>query len=140
MQIINKTNKEYKLHDPRTGEPTIIFRDARKIYFTKSAVERFGLVEGKRVHFIADLDRLYFFVNTDNAGFRLVSETRDTLKIHSMGLISTLRSQFPEKITGGVAFKLKALSTKINDCSAIEVLLRTRRVTASKKAKVSLTK
>lgn len=138
MEIINRESKQIKFYELRMPEPIITMSsDQRRIRMNKSTVIKYSLKAGMYIHFMADIDRLYFFWNDDKAGFILTAEPSGGLNINSLSLCTMLIKKYVGKISTGNSFKLKKMSTKINDEEAIEVLLHTRRVSIIRKRQMN---
>lgn len=126
MEIINKLHSKFRKNTGRVPIPFMsISLKMDFLYFPTNACEKFGLTNDLRIHFVTELDRLYFFVNEDKNGlaFTLSSKDRTGLRVGSSTVIKILKEKFPTKIIAGNRFKLRESVAKFNGCTTVEVLL-----------------
>jgi hypothetical protein len=125
MEIINKLHSKFRKNTRSNGVPTIsISLKMDFIYFPVNTCEKFALSNDLKIHFVSELDRLYFFTNTDKDGLCLSYSSKDRgLRLGSSTLIKILKEKFPSKIKAGNKFILKESVAKFNGCPTVEVLL-----------------
>lgn len=119
MEIINKATPVL------TGEATIYF-GKDQIFFSKRAVNEFGIFPGLGINFAFDGGRLFFYCdnNSDSMPIRIKSPDNTTL-INAVSALIALRKRLPH-LAPGAKHPLKLHPTKINGNQLVEVLLHKR--------------
>lgn len=122
MEIINLKSEAYR-NAARDTEPVISFGN-RHFYISASAVRNFGLQgERKFIHFLIDVNRLYFYVNTNADGFTLFNATHaDTLYGCFRTLHKVMLKQFP-RVKFTQKYPIRRMATEYAGVPMYEVLL-----------------
>lgn len=128
MELINNASKIVIEGNRKTGKPTMHFDTRDKwVSFSKKACYMFEILEGKRVNFLVELDRLFFYIDDNKDGMRicLLKNAYDSEDCRAYGtlIIRALQTKFPMKVKRGATFSLREIPTKTNGCKTIEVLL-----------------
>lgn len=133
MEILNRESESVRINKKSTP-PLVTFRHNRSaIGFNRPAIDAFGFKPGMHLHFVVDIDRIYFFMNNDQSGIPIRKEG-DSFRILSKGMFTVLTKRFPERVVPGASFKIRMMVTKINDCRTYEILLGARKLNKSYKA------
>lgn len=129
MELINRDSETIKINTVIKILPRIsISANSLIVRFNKSAAVQFHLVAGSYMHFLFDLDRLYFYTNDDASGFLLKGNTKNGMTINNSALCTTLLEKFPYRMTAGSFFILKRMQSKINDETVIEVIVKSKKI------------
>lgn len=129
MELINRDSDSIKLNTIIKIAPRMsIAADRLIVRFNKSAAVQFHLVAGSYIHFLFDMDRLYFYTNDDQSGFLLKGNTKNGMNINSSALCITLLEKFPYRMTAGSYFILSKMQSKINDETVVEVIVKSKKI------------
>ena len=125
MEIINKATPGFAAYNGKQAKEYISFQ-AKNIFFSKKTCAKFQIKKGMFVHFVTDIDRLYFFVNDDENGLSLFSDNyRNALRCAGQTISHILKKKFPH-ITFTGQLPIRECPTKLNDNKLIEVLIHKR--------------
>ena len=120
MEIVNMQTSR------KDGLKVTVSIAKNNIYFTKMAVEKYGIEHGKRVTFVTDVDRLYFFVNDDPNGLKIFRTSEDGAKICGKALFKSLVRRLPNLLKAGHVFPLKWLNSEIQGNRVVEILFHNK--------------
>jgi hypothetical protein len=124
MEILDKNTPGFTVTNKRGGKIMITFSDSG-IFISSSACREFDLNPLDKIHFIHDLDRLYFFINEEKSGFSLFAcgAGKNGLRSKCITMINILKKKMPTVISPPVSFPLKKSVTKLNGHNLIEILI-----------------
>ena len=124
MEILDKNTPGFTVTNKRGGKIMITFSDSG-IFISSSACREFDLNPLDKIHFIHDIDRLYFMVNDDSSGFSLFQcgSSKNGLRSKCITMINMLKKKMPTIISPPVSFPLKQSPTKLNGSKLIEILI-----------------
>lgn len=117
MEILNVKSKSL-------ARATVVFRD-KYMYFSRGSIEHFGVEVGKRLSFITEVDRLYFYVNDDPDGF-LICKREGGALVWAVLIIEVLVERLPNLLKGGKKFPLKKTNTEVSGSYLVEILFHNK--------------
>jgi len=117
MEILNVKSKSL-------ARATVVFRD-KYMYFSRGAIEHYGLEIGKRISFVTEVDRLYFYVNDDPDGF-LICKREGGALVWAVLIMEVLLDQLPTLLRSGKKFPLKKTNTEVNGSKLVEILFHNK--------------
>lgn len=120
MEVLDKSVTGFK----SKSIPSITFGD-RYIHISKAAKEDYGIGIGVYLHFVCDVDRLYFYVDNDLSGLKTRDAGRkgEGIRLASPNMIKILRNKLPVFMKGLSRFPVREAVTKWNGIPLIEVLI-----------------
>lgn len=125
MEIVNAATPGMKPKPGKHSKKYIYFGDGR-VTISTAACEEYGISSGISINFVFDLDRLYFYIDNNPDGFKLIKREA-TFRFYSTGLIDKVNEKyFSLTKRDSLKFGLRLLPTKINGCSLIEILIRSK--------------
>jgi len=104
--------------------PSISF-GVKSVFISKAAVYEFGLSIGSYIHFVYDVDRLYFYTDNDENGAKLsyAGGNKESFSFRSIAIIRELKKRIPKMKEKKAVFPVRLSATKWNNLSLIEVLI-----------------
>jgi hypothetical protein len=93
-----------------------------EIYFNKMAAAKLGIEANRRLTFLSDVDRLYFYISDDPFGIRLHAMQSGGVKLYGSKLYRVLKEKVPSLLANGHIFPLKQLKTQVQGNELIEIL------------------
>lgn len=120
MEVIDKSVTGFK----SKSIPSITFGD-RYIHISKGAREEYNIPIGVYIHFVCDIDRLYFYADHDMSGLKTRDAGRkgEAIRLSSPNMIKMLRNKLPVFMKGLSRFPVRESVTKWNDLRLFEVLI-----------------
>lgn len=109
MELINRVNKDVIAYRQQSNQPMLVLRDYRMLYLNYPLVLEMNVTEDRYAHFFIEDERLFMFINSEPAGFKLWRAYEDRAHsgyyIFSTALVSKVLAETAAKLRAGYRVK-----------------------------------